>query len=168
MQKVKSYHKKPARPDGIFHPFLYTDSKKRVYNRKHYPVIGLVRERANRHHLYPKDRVDIKGINKEKFLLRLWEHRHFKGWNPLFQFCYMENGKIKCSELTIDEIITLMVMRHSFIVNKVGTEPWKILFREKNLTEALDLLCRMLAFKFNNTWSFVFPKNIKAAIKQAA
>jgi len=151
----------------FFHPFLYTNGKE-LFSKKEIPVIGLVPVKANRHHLYPRDRGDIPGVNKEKFLLRLWEYKHFQGWNHLFQFCFIENGVKKCSELTIDEIITLMAIKHRFITHKVGSRPWVILFGKKDLDEALDLLCRMLAWKFNYQWQKVFPKKINIAIIKIA
>ncbi|HWA32307.1 MAG TPA: hypothetical protein VG694_02570 [Candidatus Paceibacterota bacterium] len=141
------------------HPYLFTDGRK-ILSKKNCPVVGLEPVRSTRHHLYPKDRGDIPAVNKEKFLLRLWGYKHFQGWNPLFQFCFVEDGAKHCSELTIDEIITLMAIKHPFIVNKVGSKPWKILFGEKELEDALDLLCRMLAWKFNYKWQKCFPKKI--------
>ncbi|MDE2030954.1 MAG: hypothetical protein KGI58_01695 [Patescibacteria group bacterium] len=168
MQRTK--HKKTKGPTKvIFHPFLYTNGKD-TYNIKHMPVIGLDRVKANRHHLYPKKCEDIPEINKEKFLLRLWEYKHFQGWNILFQFCYLENGIKKNSELTIDEIITLMIIKHPFITKKVGSKAWKILFKENNLNQACDILCRMLAWKFNHkhTWKKSFPSKIEFAVEKMA
>lgn len=152
------------------HPFLYTNGKE-VFSRKTSPAIGLEPVRTTFHHLYPKKRVDISKdneCNKKKFLLRIWEHKHFYGWNKLFQFFIKEENK--CYELTIDEIITLMVVRHRIIEEKVGTRPWKILFGNKSVDEALDILCRMLAMKFNYQWQHSFPVKIKfvTIIKQAA
>jgi hypothetical protein len=151
-------HRKKKR---FFNPFLFTDGKE-IFHKKKVPVIGLTQVESNRHHLYPKDRGLIPGVNKEKFLLRMWEYKHFKGWNVLFQFSYKEEGQTKTSELTIDEIITLMSINHWFVEDKVGTNAWKILFGEKNLNEALDLLCRMLAIKFNYQWQKTFPKAINS------
>lgn len=142
------------------HPFLYTDGRSIIVSAKEYPVIGLNRVKSNRHHLYPKNRDDIPAKHKEPFLLRLWEYKHFQGWNQLFQFSYIENNKKHWSELTIDEIITLMAIHHPFITQKVGTQPWKILFKDKTLDDACDLLCRMLSRKFNYAPQRIFPKKI--------
>lgn len=161
------YKKRKAKLNLILHPFLYTNQKE-VFHKKEVPVLGLVPVRANRHHLYPKDREEIPGINKEKFLLKLWEYKHFNGWNYLFKFSYMENGEKKCTELIIDEIITLMIIKHPFITDQVGSKAWKILFKNKTLDQALDLLCRMLAWKFNHKWKEVFPIKIDLAVKKAA
>lgn len=149
------------------HPYLYTNGRE-IFSIKHMPVIGLEPVRATRHHLYPRERCDLPGVNKEQFLLSLWGYRHFNGWNKLFQFSYMENGTKERSELTIDEIITLMAIRHPFITEKVGTAPWKVLFRNLDLDGALDLLCRMLAMKFNYQWQQTFPKQITCAVRKAA
>ena len=151
------------------HPFLFRNKKGEiVFSKTKVLTKGLTQIKGNRHHLYPKQREDIPGINKEKFLLRIWDYKHFQGWNQLFQFCFKENGKNRCSELTIDEILTLMAVRHRFITEKVGTKPWKILFGEKNLDDAFNLLCRLLAIKFNYQWQKIFPKKITLVVKQAA
>ncbi|MDQ5954962.1 MAG: hypothetical protein QG583_890, partial [Patescibacteria group bacterium] len=66
------------------HPFLFMDEL-HIFDKRKVPVIGLNPVFTNRHHLYPKNREHFKGINKSKFLLRIWEHKHFLGWNKLFQ-----------------------------------------------------------------------------------
>lgn len=166
---MEEHHRKKKLPNIILHPFLWTNTSQSIlYNVKNTPVIGLYRVRANRHHLYPKSRIDFNGINKEKYLLRLWEYKHFRGWNPLFQFCYEENGTVVCSELVIDEIITLMIIKHPYITRQVGSKAWKILFGDKNLDQALDLLCRMLAIKFNRKWEKVYPNKIELVVLKDA
>jgi hypothetical protein len=133
------------------HPFLFRCGKQIVrIPAGSVPAPGLVPIQSTRHHLYPKHRKDIKDINKERFKLRLWEHRHGY-WNQLFQFCYQTPGsKHKhCSELSIDDIIVMLICRHPFILQKSRTTAWKLLFGNKNLEEVIDLLCRALSFKYN-------------------
>lgn len=155
------------------HPYLFTDGKKIFKHKKSQrhsnPPIGLKPVLTNRHHLYPKDREKIEGINKEKFLLRLWEHKHFLGWNKLFQFCYLDkHGCKKTYELTIDEIITHMIKEDPFMLKRVGTPAWKILFGEKKLYEAAELLCRMLYLKFNRQWRHKVCYKIHWEFRKAA
>lgn len=149
------------------HPFLYfigtelpsKDARLSVNRKEVY---------ANRHHLFPRSRKDIPKKEKEGFVLRLWEYKHASGWNQLFQFRYFENNQIKYFELTIDEIITLMAAKHPFIVEKVGTKPWKILFKDKTLKQASELLCRMLEWKLDRQWRKIFPKKIDFYYKKRA
>jgi hypothetical protein len=129
------------------HPFLYTDRCK-TFDKRKTTVAGLVEVRSNRHHLYPRSRTDI-GENCERFVLNLWQHKHFCGWNKLFQFSYEKGGIIKQSELTIDEIIELMINKDPFITRQIGSPAWKLVFKNKGLNGALDLLCRALSIKFN-------------------
>lgn len=153
----------------FLHPYLHTDGKEVFTHTISSSGNPLLPVRATRHHLYPRDRSDVKGVDRERFILRLWGYKHFNGWNHLFQFCFTERGIRTCHELTIDEIITLMIIRHPFITNKVGSKPWKILFKEKTLEDATDLLCRMLAWKFNYQWQEIFPKKITLLpVSQAA
>ena len=149
------------------HPFLMVDSK---YNTEHKEKIkpeikGILYEpvKISRHHLYPKDRTGGQG-RYSNITLKIWCYKHFYGWNSLFQFFYKDNGKTIHSELTIDEIITLMILKHSFIVDKIGTKPWKVLFKEKNLEQATDLLCRMLSIKFNRHHEYIIHEKINVAI----
>lgn len=152
----------------FIHPFLYSPGNGQLPSREAEFYTNCKPVKANRHHLYPRNRTDVTGINKEKFILRLWEYKHFRGWNSLFQFCYYENNCKKCSELTIDEILTLMAIKHPFIANKVGSREWKILFKKKNLQQAFELLCRMLSWKFDYEWRRVFPVKINLVYKKAA
>ncbi|MBP9715045.1 MAG: hypothetical protein KBD52_00965 [Candidatus Pacebacteria bacterium] len=154
------------------HPYLFTDGKKIYKHKKSQlrsnPPIGLRPVLTNRHHLYPKDREEIEGINKEKFMLRLWEYKHSLGWNMLFQFAYEEDGRKFHHELIIDEIITLMIIEHPFMTSQVGSPAWKILFGNKKLHEARDILCRMLYFKFKKQWKHVVSEKVNLAVRKAA
>ena len=140
---------------------------KSFFSKKEIPNIGLDSVNMTRHHLYPKNRKDVD-IKKEKYILKLWAHRHFFGWNRLFHFDYIENRKMIHSELTIDEIIYCMVTRHSFIMDKIGSIPWKLIFGNKNIEDAIDLLCRMLSIKFRKEPIFILNSKIDLAIKIAA
>lgn len=150
-----------AKKSRINHPYLYTDGKS-YFNKNLIPVIGLNSVALTRHHLYPKDRKDLI-INKERYLLNIWGHKHFFGWNNLFQFSYFEGNSKIHTELTIDEIITLMIERHIFIVRKVGSKAWNTLFGSKTLDQALDLLLRMLSMKFNHRPMYVVHEKINFA-----
>lgn len=136
------------------HPFLLTDGRK-IFHKNSCPSIGLDKVCMTKHHLYPKDRKDIL-IAKENFILKIWCYKHFFGWNRLFQFCYKENNLKIHTELSIDEILTLMIERHRFITDKIGTDAWKIVFKDRNIEQAIDLLCRLISIKFN-----IEPKKVK-------
>lgn len=151
----------------IQHPFLLVNNKYHVIQRgsttPEIESLLYLPVHLSRHHLYPKNRTGGEGPHSAT-TLKLWCYKHFFGWNNLFQFFYKENGQTIHSELTIDEIITCMIVEHPFITNKVGTPPWKALFGEKNLEEALDLLCRMLSMKLNRTFLHVVHVKIDIAI----
>lgn len=150
------------------HPFLFMDEL-HIFDKRKVPVIGLNPVFTNRHHLYPKNREHFKGINKSKFLLRIWEHKHFLGWNKLFQFCYLDkNGHKKGFELIIDEIITHMIQEDPYMTSRVGTPAWKILFGKKKLHEAAELLCRMLSIKFQRQWRHKVCHKIHWEVRKAA
>lgn len=152
----------------LTHPFLFTDEIN-IFDSRKFPVIGLRPVVTNRHHLYPKNREHFEGINKNKFLLRIWEYKHFYGWNRLFQFCYVDKkGYKKSYELVIDEIITLMIINHPFITSQVGSPAWKILFGNKKLHEARDILCRMLYLKFKRQWRHTFCYRVNFVLKKVA
>ena len=151
----------------IEHPFLIVDNS---YSARHKrdlsPVVASILYHPvhmSCHHLYPKARTDGQG--KECHItLKIWCYKHFYGWNNLFQFFYKENGKTIHSELTIDEIITCMVTRHPFIMEKVGSIPWQIVFKDKNIEQAINLLCRMLYMKLNRAHIYVVHRKIDIAI----
>ena len=151
------------------HPFLYRKGD-RLAEIIGGPAPGFYPVRSSRHHLYPKDRKDVTGTSRERFILKLWEHKHFYGWNSLFQFNYCHGSKKRRFELTIDEIITLMATEHPFIVSRVGSRAWKVLFKDKNLSDACSLLCRMLSIKFNyRCKSDLHPKVVYVlSVRQAA
>lgn len=104
------------------------------------------------HHLYPQDRDDVPhSIDKHAFVLNIWSHKHFMGWNKLFFIRICTNAKLKkykTMELTIEEVLCLMLIKHKYIKDKVGTEPWNILFgKNKSLNDATDLLLRLFYIK---------------------
>jgi hypothetical protein len=150
------------------HPFLIVNSTyTTVRHKKNTPPevasILYTPVRMSRHHLYPKDRTSQQGPHSN-IVLKIWCYKHFYGWNSLFQFFYKEHGKTIHSEFTIDEIITLMIERHPFIVNKVGSPPWKVVFKNKGIEEAIDLLCRTLSMKFNRPPAHVLHEKVDIAI----
>lgn len=153
----------------INHPFLVVNSKYTIVKHKKHinseiPNILYIPAKMSRHHLYPKDRSDQKGPYSN-ITIKIWCFKHFYGWNNLFQFFYEgENGEILPSELTIDEIITLMIERHPFIMNKIGSPPWKIVFKNKDIEEAIDLLCRTVSMKFNRPHLHVVHEKVDVAI----
>lgn len=150
----------------FIHPFLFTDGKsvfrKDLSTDKSRPV------RISRHHLYPRAGENIKGVDKEKFILRMWHFKHCSGWNKLFQYNYTHKNSKKTSKLNIEEVLTLMQCWHPFILGKIGTPEWKIVFKERNLQEAFELLCRFLSMKFHIRWKHRFPTRIKLLISKAA
>ncbi len=151
----------------IEHPFLVVDSKYNTFCKKETsPQVASIlyqKVHMSRHHLYPKDRTARKGPYSN-ITLKMWCYKHFFGWNSLFQFFYKENGKTIHTELTIDEIITCMIIHHPFIMDKVGTRPWKVLFKDKEVEEVIDLLCRMLSMKFNRELEYTVHQKIDVAI----
>jgi hypothetical protein len=144
------------------HPFLVTDGRN-FFHKNSNMAIGLDKVYITRHHLYPKDRKDLVEVAKENFILKIWSHKHFFGWNRLFQFCYKELGREIHTELTIDEIVTMMIEKHWFITKKVGTKAWKIVFKEKTIDEAIDLLCRLISRKYGKETLKAILINIKMA-----
>lgn len=166
------FHKKPAfmnkrRWRHMEHPFLVVNNKYDVQKKKELKEeiakILYTPVHLSRHHLYPKDRTGRQGPYSS-ITLRIWCYKHFFGWNSLFQFFYKENGHTVHTELTIDEIITAMIERHPFIMERVGTPPWKVVFKEKGIEDAIDLLCRMLSMKFNRSHLHVVHEKIHVAI----
>lgn len=151
----------------IEHPFLIVDNKYNVRNKKdtnpQLASILFIPVKMSRHHLYPKERTGRQGPDSN-VVLKMWCYKHFYGWNFLFQFFYRENGHTVHTELTIDEIITAMIERRAFIMEKVGTPPWKVLFKNKGIEEVIDLLCRMLCIKVNRSYTHIVHKKIDVAI----
>lgn len=151
------------------HPFLVVNNKYNVVKNKKYidpQILNILYTpvKMSRHHLYPKNRTAGQGLYSN-ITLKIWCFKHFYGWNNLFQFFYQgENGEILPSELTIDEIITLMIERHPLITDKVGSAPWKIVFKNKGIEDAIDLLCRMVSIKFNRPHLHVVHEKINVAI----
>lgn len=149
------------------HPFLVVDNKYnlRLKTTLDPQVASILYQpvHMSRHHLYPRDRTGRQGPDSN-ITLKIWCYKHFFGWNSLFQFFYKEHGRTFHSELTIDEIITCMIIRHPFIMSKVGTRAWKVVFKEKGIEQAIDLLCRMLSMKFNRAHKQIVHEKIHIAI----
>ena len=155
------------------HPFLLTINGRDFFHKDSKPSIGSDNVFMTEHHLYPKNRKDVLLpedvlLPKNKFMLKIWCYKHFKGWNSLFQFFYLENNEKIHSELTIDEIITLMRDRHWFIIRNINTEAWKIVFKDNDIEQAIKLLCRFLRWKFNKEPTRVYNSKIESALIKTA
>lgn len=157
----------PRKHSNTQHPFLLTRGKT-IVHKKSIPsneVQTILYEKSHLtiHHLFPRARTNVPSTYKNH-TLRLWSHKHFLGWNTLFQFKYRDDYNTEhFSELTIDEIITCIYMRHPFITLKIGTKAWNIVFKNKTLTEARMLLERFILIKFKRVFQYTFNSHIERA-----
>lgn len=85
-------------------------------------------DRKDNHHLIPKAR---GGPRKKWNLVRLWRKKH-DAWHRLFGI------------MTLEETIEFLKNLHEY---KPQTKYWGQLFKNKSVRGAVELLCRLKAFK---------------------